>query len=227
MHTTPRYNRDHLFLHQPQANARRGKCTTTASILALVRTFYRQTSSRLAAMKHWSPLTLNYQAWHQLFSWNATSLAVLILLAFVPTSGAVYIDFDNCLSPNIIHSASQPQPLLQFTPLHVWASFNDSAPSHTLNVTVYGNISGIATNETRPAWNDPRWKNDNITLGKIVDKDPSNNHLSTFFARFNVLDYTPYNAPASSFCNNTIHQQCPLIPAFNLTGNTYVGEAEP
>ncbi|KAI4173786.1 MAG: hypothetical protein LQ343_002789 [Gyalolechia ehrenbergii] len=128
------------------------------------------------------------------------------------------------IRPNV--SASQPQPLLQFTPLHVWASFNDSAPSHTLNVTVYGNISGIATNETRPAWNDPRWKNDNITLGKIVDKDPSNNHLSTFFARFNVLDYTPYNAPASSFCNNTIHQQCPLIPAFNLTGNTPWGSAD-
>ncbi|KAL8948471.1 MAG: hypothetical protein Q9222_005347 [Ikaeria aurantiellina] len=145
----------------------------------------------------------------------------ILSLLFIPPSNAVYIDFQNCLSPIIINSASQPQPLLQFTPYHVWAAFNASAPSHTLNVTVYGNISGIATNETRPAWNDPQWLNPNKTLGKIVDEDQSNNHWSTFFARFNVLDYTPYDAPASRFCNNTIHQQCPLIPAFNVTsGNT-------
>ncbi|KAL8713230.1 MAG: hypothetical protein Q9220_002751 [cf. Caloplaca sp. 1 TL-2023] len=121
------------------------------------------------------------------------------LLLFTRPSSAVYIDFKNCLSPNIINSASQPQPLLQFTPYHVWAAFNASAPSHTLNVTVYGNISGIATNETRPAWNDPQWLNSNKTLGKIVDEDQSNNHWSTFFARFNVLDYTPYDAAASRF----------------------------
>ncbi|KAL9030437.1 MAG: hypothetical protein Q9196_001442 [Gyalolechia fulgens] len=172
-------------------------------------------------MQYWLLSTPNYQTWHQLFPWNVASLALLALLTFVPTSGAVYIDFDNCLSPNIIHSASQPQPLLQFTPLHVWASFNDSAPSHTLNITVYGNISGTATNETRPAWNDPQWQNDSKTLGKIIDEDESNNHWSTFFARFNVMDYTAYNAPPSRFCNNTIHQQCPLIPAFNVTGNTF------
>lgn len=171
-------------------------------------------------MKYWSLLTPNYQAWGRLLNWKGFSLAVLTLLAFVPSTGAVYVDFDNCLSPNIIHSASQRQPLLQFIPYHVWASFNDSAPSHTLNITVYGNITGTATNETRPSWNDPQWSNDNKTLGKIVDEDQSNNHYSTLFARFNVLDYTPYNAPASRFCTNTIHQQCPLIPAFKLTANT-------
>ncbi|KAL8701964.1 MAG: hypothetical protein Q9201_004640 [Fulgogasparrea decipioides] len=146
-------------------------------------------------------------------------LAVIALLALIQSSSAVYIDFDNCLSPEIIHSASQHQPLLQFVPHHVWASFNTSAPSHTLNITVYGNITGIATNETVPGPNDPQWHDNTKTKGKIVDVDKENNHWSTFFARFNVLDYTPYTAPASRFCDNTIHQQCPLIPAFNVTGN--------
>ncbi|KAL8763968.1 MAG: hypothetical protein Q9184_000411 [Pyrenodesmia sp. 2 TL-2023] len=141
------------------------------------------------------------------------------MLLFIHTSSAVYIDFENCLSPSIIHSASDARGLLQFIPYHVWASFNDSAPSHTLNVTVYGNISGIATDEDRPPWNDPQWLNPNQTKGKIVEEDEKNNRLSTFFARFNVLDYTPYAKDPSSFCENTIHQQCPLIPAFNLTGN--------
>ncbi|KAL8835977.1 MAG: hypothetical protein Q9170_003100 [Blastenia crenularia] len=170
-------------------------------------------------MQYWSLQALSHPARCLSSNWNVPFLAIFTILAFFRTSGAVYVEFDNCLSPNIIHSASQPQPLLQFTPLHVWASFNDSAPSHTLNITVYGNISGIATNESLPAWNDPRWHNDNVTLGKIVNEDQSNNRLSTFFARFNVLDYTPYDAPASRFCDSTVNQQCPLIPAFNLTGN--------
>lgn len=219
MHAAPRFETDHLLLHRPPANARCGNCAIRPSIQALVQTFDRPPVSRTAAMKHWSLSTPNYQAWSRFFNCKVVSLAVLALPAFVPTTGAVYVDFDNCLSPNIIHSASQPQPLLQFIPYHVWASFNDSAPSHTLNITVYGNITGTATNETRPAWNDPQWQNDNKTLGKIVDEDQSNNHYSTFFARFNVLDYTPYNAPASRFCTNTIHQQCPLIPAFNVNAN--------
>ncbi|KAL8665620.1 MAG: hypothetical protein Q9202_002124 [Teloschistes flavicans] len=114
-----------------------------------------------------------------------------------------------------------PQGLLQFVPHSVWASFNSTAPRHTLNITVYGNISGIATNQTRPAWNDSQWQNDNKTLGKIVDEDQANAHWSTFFARFNVLDYTPYNADPSRFCNNTIHQQCPLSPAFDLPTDAF------
>ncbi|KAL8971347.1 MAG: hypothetical protein Q9183_001097 [Haloplaca sp. 2 TL-2023] len=142
-----------------------------------------------------------------------------MLLLLVHTSSAVYINFENCLSPVIINSASDTQPLLQFQPEYVWASFNSTAPSHTVNITVYGNITGIATNESIPPSTDPQWNNPNETLGKILEADPDNNKLSTFFARFNVLKYTPYEAPASSFCDNTIHQQCPLIPAFDLEGN--------
>ncbi|KAI4242523.1 MAG: hypothetical protein LQ352_007215 [Teloschistes flavicans] len=152
-------------------------------------------------------------------AWNVIQLAILSLLALIRLSSAVYINFENCISPDIKNTISEPQTLLQFIPYHVWASFNSTAPSHTLNITVYGNISGIATNQTRPAWNDSQWQNDNKTLGKIVDEDQANAHWSTFFARFNVLDYTPYNADPSRFCNNTIHQQCPLSPAFDLPKN--------
>ncbi|KAL8907769.1 MAG: hypothetical protein Q9171_005727 [Xanthocarpia ochracea] len=155
----------------------------------------------------------------KIIAWDVVKLSILLLL-FIRTSCAAYIDFENCLGPDFISTALQRQGLLQFIPLHVWASFNTSAPSHTLNITVYGNISGIATNESRPAWNDSQsWLDDTKTLGKIVDEDKTNNRWSTFFARFNVLNYTPYKAEASRFCNNTIHQQCPLSPVFNLSGN--------
>ncbi|KAL8651671.1 MAG: hypothetical protein Q9210_003120 [Variospora velana] len=170
-------------------------------------------------MQQWLLSRTRHREKRQSFVWTLVNLVILTLLALIRPSNAVYVDFENCLGPNIINSASQPQPLLQYTPYHVWASFNDSAPSHTLNITVYGNISGIATREKLPAWNDAKWLNDNETLGKILDQDRVNNKFSTLFARFNVLDYTPYDAPPSRFCENTIHQQCPLIPAFNLTGN--------
>ncbi|KAL8818681.1 MAG: hypothetical protein Q9223_002734 [Gallowayella weberi] len=196
-----------------------GDGTPTASEYLPYPPIRHPSRSNFAAMQArlWSPG--GRQRKGSLAAGSMVNLVMLIVLAIVRTASAVYIDFTNCLGPQIINSASQPQPLLQFTPYHVWASFNTTAPSHTLNITVYGNISGIATNETRPAWNDPQWLDDNKTLGKILDEDTENNHFSTFFAHFNVLDYTPYKADASRFCNNTIHQQCPLIPAFNVSGN--------
>ncbi|KAL8735306.1 MAG: hypothetical protein Q9166_000851 [cf. Caloplaca sp. 2 TL-2023] len=196
-----------------------GDGSFVASALALDPLSHEWANSTLAAMQAWSWSITPYWRGAKSVSWDQVKLAVLTLFVFVQTSTAAYVEFENCLGPNLINSASERQSPLQFTPHHVWASFNTSAPSHTLNITVYGNISGIATNETRPEWNDPQWLNDSKTLGKIVDEDERNNHWSTFFARFNVLDYTPYTAEPSRFCENTIHQQCPLIPAFNVTGN--------
>ena len=131
------------------------------------------------------------------------------------SASAASINFENCLSPNIINS----NPVqLQFQPLFVYASFNSSAVSHGINVTVYGNVTGKATQEQYPAWNDPQWANPNATLGKIPDVDKNNNKFSTLTATFNVLDYTPYDAPATQFCNTTVHGQCPLGPAFMANG---------
>jgi len=98
--------------------------------------------------------------------------------------------------------------------LHFWVTFNTTTPSHSLNVTVYGNVSGLATLEKLPGPNDPQWKNPNDTKGKIIDLSPSNNKFSTLFSKFNVLSYTPYEAPPQRFCNTSIHGECPLGPAF-------------
>ena len=141
---------------------------------------------------------------------NLLQVLVLFILALAGTSRGAFIStFDNCLSPNTINS-----DLLQFTPQWVWASFNTSSPSHGLNVTVYGNVSGIATQQRLPAWNDPQWNNPNLTVGKIVDVSKSTNLASTLEAQFNVLDYTPYDAPPARFCNTTVQTRCPIGPVF-------------
>ncbi len=151
--------------------------------------------------------------------WRKMGLAVvkliqamlLMSLMYLQPVGAAFISFENCLSPNIINS----NPLqLQFKPLFVYAAFNSTAASHNINVTVYGNVTGIATQQPYPAPNDPQWANPNDTVGKIPDVDKTNNKFSTLTATFNVLDYTPYDAPATQFCNTTVHGRCPLSPAF-------------
>lgn len=135
--------------------------------------------------------------------------------ALVGLSTAAFVTFENCMSPNII--GSDPRQL-QFRPLFVEATFNAAAPSHNLNVTVYGNVSGIATDEPLPRFGDPRWDNPNETLGKIPELDISNNKYTTLKAAFKVLDYTPYTAVPIPFCSQLIQGQCPLAPSFNANG---------
>lgn len=143
-------------------------------------------------------------------------LAIVLGVLIAPVSAAL-VNFENCLSPNIINS----NPVqLQFIPLHLDAKFNITSPSHNLNVTVYGNVSGVATQVPYPAPDDPQWSNPNSIVGKIVDLSQPNNKYSTLFAKFNVLSYTPYDATPSRFCNSTIYGTCPLGPAF--TANAYV-----
>ena len=142
---------------------------------------------------------------------NVLQVFLLSILALAGTSSGAFIStFDNCLSPNTINSQ-----LLKFTPLWVWASFNTSSSSYGLNVTIYGNVSGIATQQSLPNWDDPQWNNPNDTLGKIVDVSKSTNLATTLEAQFNVLDYTPYDAPLARFCNTTLPQtKCPISPSF-------------
>jgi hypothetical protein len=135
-------------------------------------------------------------------------LIVLGLLA--PPAQAAYLNFQNCLSSNILNSSPQ---LLQFVPYNVSAKFNTSDPNFPLNVTVYGNVTGLETIQPYPAPNDPQWSNPNDTVGKIVDLSQSNNKYTTMFTKINVLSYTPYQA-ASRFCNSSVHGPCPLGPAF-------------
>ena len=143
-------------------------------------------------------------------------LATILLIR--PTA-AVFITFDNCLSPDIKNS-NDPKNL-QFVPLYVWASFNSSDPSHNINVTTYGNVTGIATKEPLPPPDDPQWRDPNKTIGKIPDTggQGAQEKFTTFTTEFNVLDYTPYNPAAVRLCNSSSLTQCPLAPVFNFSGN--------
>lgn len=142
-------------------------------------------------------------------------LLLTILSICIQPSSAAFIDFQNCLDPNIVNSS----PLqLQFVPLFVWATFDTVSPSHNINVTVYGNVSGIATREPYPAPDDPQWDNPNKTVGKIPDVagQPGHELYTTFTTTLNVLDYTPYDPPATRFCNSSALTQCPLAPVRNI-----------
>jgi DNA-binding transcriptional regulator PaaX len=128
----------------------------------------------------------------------------------VSPAAAAYLNFQNCLSKTIIDS----NPLqLQFVPLNATVTFNPSDTLHTLNVTVYGNVSGLATDVTYPAPDDPQWTNPNDTVGKIIDLSKSNNKYTTLFTNLNVLSFTPYQNP-SRFCTSVTQGECPLAPVF-------------
>ena len=137
--------------------------------------------------------------------------SLVTILLCCKSSLAAFVNFQNCLDPSIINST----PLrLQFVPLFVSATFNTSDPARHLNVTVYGNVSGIATQQSYPPPDDPQWQSPNGTVGKILDISPTNDHFSTLFATLNVLSYTPYNAPTSQFCNSVVQGECPIAPVF-------------
>jgi Transient receptor potential (TRP) ion channel/ML-like domain len=151
------------------------------------------------------------------FSSALSSLPVLLLalLLLCGPAGAAFVHFENCLTPTVQNS--QDPRFLQFEPFSVWATFNRKDAAHSLNITTYGNVTGVANDESYPSWDDGSWLDPNKTLGKIVDLSPTNNKYSTLFATFNVLSYTQYEARPSRFCNSTVGVPCPLIPAFNVS----------
>ena len=158
---------------------------------------------------------------HRAGGWHALGLLRLVWLMVVlliDHTSAVYVNFQNCLDPSIVDSKPQQ---LQFVPFFVWATFNTSSDSHDLNVTVYGNVTGIATQQPYPLWNDSQWTNPNETVGKIPDVSGpvDDQKYTTFQTSFHVLDYTPYNPDATRFCNSSSLMPCPLAPAFNVTVN--------
>lgn len=141
-------------------------------------------------------------------------LIVCVLLLARGSHAAFISTFTDCLSPNTINSNPKQ---LQFTPLWVWAFFDSSSASHNLNVTIYGNVSGQTTEQNLPKPDDSQWKNPNDTLGKLVDVSKVTNLATTLQAQFNVLDYTPYNAPLTRFCNTTVRRPCPIAPVFPIS----------
>jgi Transient receptor potential (TRP) ion channel/ML-like domain len=153
------------------------------------------------------------------FSNALPSLLFLLLpiLLWCGPVGAAFVHFENCLATNMQNS--QDPRFLQFEPFRVWASFDRVDSAHNLKITSYGNVTGGATAESYPSWNDSSWLDPNNPLGKIVDVSQSNNKYSTLFATFDVLSYTQFEARPSRFCNSTVNGPCPLIPAFNVSGS--------
>lgn len=138
-------------------------------------------------------------------------ILLIVTIAIIGPSIAASVHFDNCLSPNIVNS----NPVqLQFRPLYVNATFNSTAASHNLNITVYGDVTGRISEKPLPGPDDPSWRNPNETEGKIPDISQSDNTATTLRATFNVLDYTPYNTPLRSLRNSTVQGQFPLAPSF-------------
>ncbi|KAF2469115.1 uncharacterized protein BDR25DRAFT_169815, partial [Lindgomyces ingoldianus] len=138
---------------------------------------------------------------------------ILSLATLLPFSHAVFINFDNCLPHNV--TDSNPKTL-QFVPLYVWASFNTSAESHHLNITVYGNVTGRLLQQELPLPSDENyWNNPNLTDGKIIDVSTTNPKYSTLFSNYKVLTYNAYTAQPSQFCLSTVNKACPLIPVFS------------
>ncbi|KAI9796191.1 MAG: hypothetical protein M1833_006442 [Piccolia ochrophora] len=137
-------------------------------------------------------------------------LSIIAISTFARLTIAASIQFDNCLDADVKDSENPTR--LQFTPLVFHARFNRFDSRHNLNVTVYGDVKGQATQENLPAWDDPAWTDDNKTLGKIADLDRANNKYSTMFAKFNVLSYTPYEMVPGRFCDSVIHGHCPVAP---------------
>lgn len=146
-------------------------------------------------------------------SWTGSSWWILLgcILCWISPAYAALVDFSNCLSKETLEN-----PLaLQFVPLEVGVWFNLTDPLRPLNVTVYGNVSGTADeSKDYPSPNDPNWKNDNSTVGKIVNLDKENNHWTTLLTDFDVLSFEPWKN-GTQFCDTLVQGHCPLAPVFN------------
>jgi hypothetical protein len=137
------------------------------------------------------------------------TLCIFVIAIFnLPVADAAFIPFSNCQKPSDINSQK-----LQFRPFFVDAKFDTKDPNHTLNITVYGNVSGSATGSesdypSLTSWNifDPQFN--------IVDA-PDN--FTTLFATVDVLSYSAWHPKPMRFCNETISGNCPWRPLFNAS----------
>ena len=146
-------------------------------------------------------------------------LLILLTILFSPPCHGHFIPFTNCLNKDILTS-DDPQRL-QFVPLFVNASFDTITPTHNLNLTVLGNVTGVGRKIEVPDPADPQWRDPKNSDGKIPDTagNPGEEKYTTFTTSFNVLDYKLWGPDASRFCNTSALTPCPWAPVFNFSGN--------
>jgi hypothetical protein len=153
-----------------------------------------------------------------------TLLLFLAFTALLPLASAVFINFENCLE-KVTLTDEKKSPYLAFTPKYVWAAFDTTRPSHNLNITVYGDVSGQAQLGPYPDPNNASfWNNKNETFGKIIDLDPVNNKYSTLLQSYKVLTYSAANPDALRFCENIVNRTdpskaCPIGPAWDANAS--------
>ncbi|KAL6706950.1 hypothetical protein ACN47E_004900 [Coniothyrium glycines] len=143
-------------------------------------------------------------------------LLIFALARFLPVADAVFINFDNCLQR--VTLVETGAPYLRFDPMYLWAEFDTHNPTHNLNITVYGNVTGQAQLGTYPPPDNENWSDPNMTFGKIIDFDRQNNKYTTLFWNSKVLTYSAYSQPPTPFCGTTINISCPVPPAFPERG---------
>jgi len=147
-------------------------------------------------------------------------LLVLAIASYLPIVSGVFVNFENCLNRQFITLRdTAPIPYLAFTPKYLWASFDTGRPSHGLNITVYGNVSGQMNPGPYPDRNDESWSNPNSSFGKIIETEPSTNKYTTLFTNFQVLTYSAGRLAPRPFCGTVINQTCPLAPAFSANAS--------
>lgn len=148
---------------------------------------------------------------------RVASLLVVLSLLLQPAASVLIEQWSNCLPEPA--NASEPKQL-QWIPLYVGAEFGNHDSTHTLRVTVWGNVTGsYDTSVALPAWDDPSWGNVTFTDGKIVDNPfpTTAAHLTTLHDTIDVLTYEPYAADLD-FCHDALtNASCPLGPVFNTT----------
>ena len=132
---------------------------------------------------------------------------IQLLLVIVHPSSAALINFENCLSPDIINNNTT----LQFIPMFANAVFDATTSSHNLNVTVYGDITGGLSNNQSFLLNDTHWNDNNQSDGKIPDFGTP--FRTALRAAINVLDYNLSPPVRKPFCESTVNKLCPLAPA--------------
>jgi hypothetical protein len=152
---------------------------------------------------------------------NMALILPLLACVFLQPVIAAKVAYENCLPDS--YRLNDPK-LLQWEPYEVHAWFNTEDPSHTLQVTLWGNVTGTYNNVTLPPPNSTDWTNPNKTDGKILgepEPDSPKPKLTTLHKKVEFLTYEPWSDDVE-FCNGSLtNASCPLGPVFN-TSDMYV-----
>lgn len=152
------------------------------------------------------------RVWSAPFFTLLTRFSLLSLL--LSSARAAFITFENCLPESTVDSDPQQ---LQFTPYWVDASFlSDHRFARSLNLTVYGNVSGQQFTGDYPPADSPQWRDKNDTFGKIANVGTDNKY-ATLTADYDVVTYTAHHNRGQEFCATLVNGtgSCPLGPSFD------------